>query len=755
MSDSPASINNPRILPWFTLQFACGVGGAVASTASFGLGVLAAIIAALACGITLGLGWSARSQKDALKPLADGLAVLGVCVFLYLIFNRELIIALGTLLICAQMAINLMLREHRQLYLGLVIAFALVMVGAAEAVSGSYLWVFIVYGLSTSFCLAEIWLDKNNGVIQSLKAPPMTQRLKVAVTISLLTLAIYALMPRLPAGNLGSQRSHSPDYYTNEQWEQEAANSNSNSQQHRDGAREHEEPSEKTPTNDRNALSHQASAIGDSSDFPYQGFADQFNIQQAGERSQSQGDGIVAYMKAPYGSYLKVRTFDTFDGARWSMSSNHYQKRSVDRGKVILDHELSANFRQVIHIKQTMPAWIPVAPQALTLWLPSTVIALDTWQQPMLPGPLRKDTRYTVDSQVTFHDRRLITGHMRPTDADLQLPTTLDARIPALAKHITQNADEPLHRAVALEHHLRTEYEYSFQSIFDSQGFTPLDEFLFTHKKGHCEYFASAMAVMLRSIDIPARLVTGFSATQKNPMTGYYEIRALDGHAWVEAWFEDIGWLTFEPTAFYQMPRPEHQVLSAQQITEYIENLRRAEEVTGDGGLSLTNVFSTLWLTLYHGMVIVLSYIKLLVITLWPLIIGIGILFIAAFLTRDRWLPWVLMQHSGWKIRQYTPKDVKAALPFYLFHLQRVGDFYGVPRNPAQSIEAWTNAMSKRFANETVFQQLEDVVNHMVYGASNAGNAPLQKTALAVLSILQESQQNKKARPTSTKKKDQ
>ena len=72
--------------------------------------------------------------------------------------------------------------------------------------------------------------------------------------------------------------------------------------------------------------------------------------------------------------------------------------------------------------------------------------------------------------------------------------------------------------------------------------------FLFETKTGHCEYFASAMAIMLRLQGVPARLVTGFSATNKNPLTGYFEVRALDAHAWVEAYFPAHGWVTFEPT---------------------------------------------------------------------------------------------------------------------------------------------------------------------------------------------------------------
>jgi hypothetical protein len=67
-------------------------------------------------------------------------------------------------------------------------------------------------------------------------------------------------------------------------------------------------------------------------------------------------------------------------------------------------------------------------------------------------------------------------------------------------------------------------------------------------KQGHCEYFASAMAVMLRAIHIPSRVATGFQSGQYNPMTGWHVIRASDAHSWVEAWIPGRGWMTYDPT---------------------------------------------------------------------------------------------------------------------------------------------------------------------------------------------------------------
>jgi hypothetical protein len=76
----------------------------------------------------------------------------------------------------------------------------------------------------------------------------------------------------------------------------------------------------------------------------------------------------------------------------------------------------------------------------------------------------------------------------------------------------------------------------------------PIADFLFQRKKGHCEYFASALAVMLRSVGIPSRVATGFQSGTFNPISGWYLIQSSDAHSWVEAWLEGKGWTTLDPT---------------------------------------------------------------------------------------------------------------------------------------------------------------------------------------------------------------
>ena len=99
----------------------------------------------------------------------------------------------------------------------------------------------------------------------------------------------------------------------------------------------------------------------------------------------------------------------------------------------------------------------------------------------------------------------------------LQLPS-LDGRIPALARRWTSPFTTDLERVRSIERRLRSDYGYTLE-LPSHEVADPLAYFLFERRKGHCEYFASAMTVMLRTIGIPARLATGFQSGIYNPMT--------------------------------------------------------------------------------------------------------------------------------------------------------------------------------------------------------------------------------------------
>ncbi len=130
------------------------------------------------------------------------------------------------------------------------------------------------------------------------------------------------------------------------------------------------------------------------------------------------------------------------------------------------------------------------------------------------------------------------------------LPATLSKRIGDLAHRWTDDLGTPQEKATAIEDHLRREFIYDLHS--PSSGTPePVDHFLFESHRGHCEFFSTAMALMLRTVGVPSRNVTGFVGGTWNRFGRYYAVREGDAHSWVEAYIDDPvrpTWRTFDPT---------------------------------------------------------------------------------------------------------------------------------------------------------------------------------------------------------------
>jgi hypothetical protein len=116
-----------------------------------------------------------------------------------------------------------------------------------------------------------------------------------------------------------------------------------------------------------------------------------------------------------------------------------------------------------------------------------------------------------------------------------------------MALDITRDQTTAYDKARAIEDYLHANFGYTLD-LPAAMPDDPIAFFLLDIKKGHCEFFASAMAVMLRSIGIPARLVNGFLQGSFNELSGQYTVRASDAHTWVEVYFPAYGWVGFDPT---------------------------------------------------------------------------------------------------------------------------------------------------------------------------------------------------------------
>ncbi|MGD8457552.1 MAG: transglutaminase-like domain-containing protein [Anaerolineales bacterium] len=134
------------------------------------------------------------------------------------------------------------------------------------------------------------------------------------------------------------------------------------------------------------------------------------------------------------------------------------------------------------------------------------------------------------------------------TDRYLQLPEDLPERIMDLARELTFSHTTPYDRAVAIERYLRS-FPYTLDLPQRPAGVDTVDYFLFTLKKGYCDYYATSMVVLARAAGLPARFVSGFIGGTYDAENGYYIVTADQAHSWVEIYFPEHGWIAFEPTA--------------------------------------------------------------------------------------------------------------------------------------------------------------------------------------------------------------
>jgi protein-glutamine gamma-glutamyltransferase len=130
--------------------------------------------------------------------------------------------------------------------------------------------------------------------------------------------------------------------------------------------------------------------------------------------------------------------------------------------------------------------------------------------------------------------------------AYLQLPA-IEPRVTALAEQITKDAPSDWEKAVAIEAYLKANYTYT-TDLPNPGAEPPLEAFLLTHKRGHCEFFATAMVIMLRSVGVYARITNGFLGGQWNDFDEFFAVRNRDAHSWVEVHLEEAWWVRFDPT---------------------------------------------------------------------------------------------------------------------------------------------------------------------------------------------------------------
>jgi len=272
---------------------------------------------------------------------------------------------------------------------------------------------------------------------------------------------------------------------------------------------------------------------------------------------------------APYVHWRGV-AFDRYDRGRWVRSRRApYTNRKVvipsrdktrhyllynDKGatRSELDEGLRTSVRQEIYLEPTgydvlFGASRPLAFEFESRWAKPRKERNDEIRYPHSAG-----IKYVVYSDVREPSARTLraTSNAIPDGFDvyLDVPPEVPTRVSALAAQITEGKTTRYDKARAIEGWLKENLAYTLQMKSPPEEQDPIDFFLFDRRQGHCEYFSSAMAIMVRSQGIPSRNVNGFLGGEWNEYNDYIAVRAGDAHSWVEVYFDDVGWVTFDPT---------------------------------------------------------------------------------------------------------------------------------------------------------------------------------------------------------------
>jgi transglutaminase-like putative cysteine protease len=291
------------------------------------------------------------------------------------------------------------------------------------------------------------------------------------------------------------------------------------------------------------------------------------------------GNRVVMDVAAPAGRYWRGAVYDEYTGSGWVNTDQEMAYLdSFDPDFVVPSFEM----RRLI--TQTYVSYLPGRTELLAAAEPVAVDRLvkvrNSQVMDRLPGEIHTTEMLNVSilyarSQLEGGEAYRIVSSLTAADEEslrnagtdypdwvtaryLQLPDSVPQRVHDLAKGITHWETNPYDQAVALQDYLRgIEYDQMIPNPPLNQD--RVDWFLFDLQKGYCDYYASSMVVMARTLGIPARVAVGYGRGEYNSEVGAYRVRDNNAHSWVEVFFPRYGWVEFEPTASEPVivrPRP-------------------------------------------------------------------------------------------------------------------------------------------------------------------------------------------------------
>jgi transglutaminase-like putative cysteine protease len=280
--------------------------------------------------------------------------------------------------------------------------------------------------------------------------------------------------------------------------------------------------------------------------------------------------------------YLRGAAFDSYKGKAWSRSFGG-TLRVEQRGRqvYILRYPDAVRDRTMhIDLEPIEPPVVFLPPEAVALTVSVQGMAIIDNVPQVSGGPEGSLTYKSPDDRGLRYEVSLATREesTSPTLAAaeraryLTVPTDFPPRISELARSWIGSTSDPRLEARLIENRLRKDYRYDVDSPSGAAP-NPLYDFLFVSKRGHCEFYSTAMALMLRTLGVPTRNVTGFIGGTYNRFAHSYAVRQGDAHSWVEVYLDDTGWTRFDPT-------PPANAAPQSDITGFLAFLRDFVEAT-------------------------------------------------------------------------------------------------------------------------------------------------------------------------------
>ena len=249
---------------------------------------------------------------------------------------------------------------------------------------------------------------------------------------------------------------------------------------------------------------------------------------------------------------------NNFDGRRWSRTIQAMAKRIErnERNFFQVDYDIRSEnlVTQTVYLEPISTQILFALSRPIALQGNFPFVSKNEEDSLNAPSPAFERISYKVTSDVSLPDiqklRRDNAPYLPTVEKNyLQLPENLDERIAALAAQITAGKNNRYDKSKAVESYLQTNFGYTLQ--LKAGGEQPLADFLFNVREGHCEYFATAMAIMLRTQGIATRVVNGFQSGEYNETADVYVVKQKNAHSWVEVYFPQTdSWVPFDPTPF-------------------------------------------------------------------------------------------------------------------------------------------------------------------------------------------------------------